>query len=169
MEELKEQISNVNSEPKVYPKKIGFNALPQCDVFLDNNFTKEEMKLVWETKKILDEKIDVQATCVRVPVLNGHSEAVFLKLEHDASREDIINSLTGISGVCVMDDPSNLVYPTPLEQANDSEDVYVGRIREDLANQNGITFWCVSDQIRKGAALNAVQIAEYLVANKIVA
>ena len=164
VEELKEQIANPNSEAKVYPKKIGFNALPQCDVFLDNNFTKEEMKLVWETKKILDEKIDVQATCVRVPVLNGHSEAVFLKLEHDASREDIINSLTGISGVCVMDDPSNLVYPTPLEQANDSEDVYVGRIRSQaIQGETWVSLWIVADNVYgKGAALNAVQIAENL-------
>ena len=115
-------------------------------------------------QKILDEKIDVQATCVRVPVLNGHSEAVFLKLEHDASREDIINSLTGISGVCVMDDPSNLIYPTPLEQANDSEDVYVGRIRSQaIQGETWVSLWIVADNVYgKGAALNAVQIAENL-------
>ena len=167
VKELKEQTVNPNAEPKVYPRKIGFNALPQCDIFLENNFTKEEMKLVWETKKILDEKIDVQATCVRVPVLNGHSEAVFLKLEHPASRQDIIDSLTGVSGVCVMDDPSNLVYPTPLDQANDSEDVYVGRIRsQTIQGETWISLWIVADNVYgKGAALNAVQIAENLMAN----
>ena len=164
VEELKEQTINSNAEAKVYPKKIAFNALPQCDIFLDNDFTKEEMKLVWETKKILDNEIDVQATCVRVPVKNGHSEAVFIKIDKNADREAIINSLSDIKGVCVMDDPSNLVYPTPLEQANDSEDVYVGRVRSQIIQgETWVSLWIVADNVYgKGAALNAVQIAENL-------
>ena len=164
VEELKEQTINPSAEAKVYPKKIAFNALPQCDIFLDNDFTKEEMKLVWETKKILDNEIDVQATCVRVPVKNGHSEAVFLKIDKNADRETIINSLSDLKGVCVMDDPSNLVYPTPLEQANDSEDVYVGRIRSQIIQgETWVSLWIVADNVYgKGAALNAVQIAENL-------
>lgn len=164
VEELKEQTINPSAEAKVYPKKIAFNALPQCDIFLDNDFTKEEMKLVWETKKILDNEIDVQATCVRVPVKNGHSEAVFLKIDKNADREAIINSLLDIKGVCVMDDPSNLVYPTPLEQANDSEDVYVGRVRSQIIQgETWVSLWIVADNVYgKGAALNAVQIAENL-------
>ena len=164
VEELKEQTIDPSAEAKVYPKKIAFNALPQCDIFLDNDFTKEEMKLVWETKKILDNEIDVQATCVRVPVKNGHSEAVFLKIDKNADRETIINSLSDIKGVCVMDDPSNLVYPTPLEQANDSEDVYVGRVRSQIIQgETWVSLWIVADNVYgKGAALNAVQIAENL-------
>ena len=122
------------------------------------------MKLVWETKKILDNEIDVQATCVRVPVKNGHSEAVFLKIDKNADREAIINSLSDLKGVCVMDDPSNLVYPTPLEQANDSEDVYVGRVRSQIIQgETWVSLWIVADNVYgKGAALNAVQIAENL-------
>jgi aspartate-semialdehyde dehydrogenase len=164
VEELKEQTIDPSAEAKVYPKKIAFNALPQCDIFLDNDFTKEEMKLVWETKKILDNEIDVQATCVRVPVKNGHSEAVFLKIDKNADRETIINSLSDIKGICVMDDPSNLVYPTPLEQANDSEDVYVGRVRSQIIQgETWVSLWIVADNVYgKGAALNAVQIAENL-------
>jgi aspartate-semialdehyde dehydrogenase len=164
VEELKEQTIDPSAEAKVYPKKIAFNALPQCDIFLDNDFTKEEMKLVWETKKILDNEIDVQATCVRVPVKNGHSEAVFLKIDKNADRETIINSLSDIKGVCVMDDPSNLVYPTPLEQANDSEDVYVGRVRSQIIQgETWVSLWIVADNVYgKGAALNAVQIAKNL-------
>lgn len=164
VEELKEQTIDPSAEAKVYPKKIAFNALPQCDIFLDNDFTKEEMKLVWETKKILDNEIDVQATCVRVPVKNGHSEAVFLKIDKNADRKEIINSLSDIKGVCVMDDPSNLVYPTPLEQANDSEDVYVGRVRSQIIQgETWVSLWIVADNVYgKGAALNAVQIAENL-------
>ena len=167
VEELKEQTKNPDAQAKVYPKKIAFNALPQCDIFLENDFTKEEMKLVWETKKILDNNIDVQATCVRVPVQNGHSEAVFLKIDKNATREEVINSLSNIKGVEVMDDPKNLIYPTPLEQANDTENVYVGRIRSQMIqNETWISLWIVADNVYgKGAALNAVQIAESLMDN----
>ncbi len=171
IQELKDQTySTTFEEPKVYPKTIAFNAIPQCDVFMENAFTKEEMKLVWETKKILDSNIEVQATCVRVPVFNGHSEAVFLKLTNDASREDIIDCLSNISGVCVMDDPEKQIYPTPLEQANDSEDVYVGRIRsQEIQGDTWISLWVVADNVYgKGAALNAVQILQKLiVSNKL--
>ena len=123
--------------------------------------------LVWETKKILDPKIDVQATCARVPVFNGHSEAVFLKVSNRASREDIINIVSGNEGVCVMDNPELLEYPTPYEQANDSEDVYVGRIRsQDIQGDTWISLWVVADNVYgKGAALNAVQILQNLISN----
>lgn len=167
VEELRSQTFENNSDNSVYPKPIAFNVIPQCDVFLENAFTKEEMKLVWETKKILDSNIDVQATCVRVPVFNGHSEAVFLKLTNDASRENIIDCIDGTKGVCIMDNPDKQEYPTPFEQANDTEDVYVGRIRsQEIQGDTWISLWIVADNVYgKGAALNAVQILENLVFN----
>ena len=167
VEELRSQTFENNSDNSVYPKPIAFNVIPQCDVFLENAFTKEEMKLVWETKKILDPNIDVQATCVRVPVFNGHSEAVFLKLTNDASRENIIDCIDGTKGVCIMDNPDKQEYPTPFEQANDTEDVYVGRIRsQEIQGDTWISLWIVADNVYgKGAALNAVQILENLVFN----
>ena len=168
VEELRSQTyDNDSIESKVYPKPIAFNVIPQCDIFLDNAFTKEEMKLVWETKKILDPNIEVQATCARVPVFNGHSEAVFLKLSNSASREEVINSVEGSDGVCVMDNPNTLEYPTPYEQANDSEDVYVGRIRsQQIQGDSWVSLWIVADNVYgKGAALNAVQILQKLITN----
>ena len=168
VEELRSQTyENESAQSKVYPKPIAFNVIPQCDIFLDNAFTKEEMKLVWETKKILDPNIDVQATCARVPVFNGHSEAVFLKISNKASREDIIEAVQGNQGITVMDNPDTLEYPTPYEQANDSEDVYVGRIRsQDIQGDTWISLWIVADNVYgKGAALNAVQILQKLIAN----
>ena len=167
VEELRSQTFENNFDNSVYPKPIAFNVIPQCDVFLENAFTKEEMKLVWETKKILDSNIDVQATCVRVPVFNGHSEAVFLKLTNDASRENIIDCIDGTKGVCIMDNPDKQEYPTPFEQANDTEDVYVGRIRsQEIQGDTWISLWIVADNVYgKGAALNAVQILENLVFN----
>ena len=167
VEELRSQTFENNSHNSVYPKPIAFNVIPKCDVFLENAFTKEEMKLVWETKKILDSNIDVQATCVRVPVFNGHSEAVFLKLTNDASRENIIDCIDGTKGVCIMDNPDKQEYPTPFEQANDTEDVYVGRIRsQEIQGDTWISLWIVADNVYgKGAALNAVQILENLVFN----
>ena len=167
VEELRSQTyENESAQSKVYPKPIAFNVIPQCDIFLDNAFTKEEMKLVWETKKILDPNIDVQATCARVPVFNGHSEAVFLKISNKASREDIIEAVQGNEGITVMDNPDTLEYPTPYEQANDSEDVYVGRIRsQDIQGDTWISLWIVADNVYgKGAALNAVQILQQLIA-----
>ncbi len=168
VQELKNQIKNESINQEVYPKKIAFNVIPQCDIFLENDFTKEEMKLVWETKKILDNNIEVQATCVRVPVINGHSEAVFLRTKKETSREQIIELLNNTSGIKVIDNPKSQEYPTPLENANDTEEVFVGRIRsQTINNENWISMWIVADNVYgKGAALNTVQILESLVENK---
>ncbi len=165
VKELNTQIEDSNAEAKVYPKKIAFNVIPQCDIFLDNDFTKEEMKVAWETKKILDPNIEVTATCVRVPVVNGHSEAVFLRTKKPISKDNIINLLSATRGVKIIDNPSDLEYPTPLENANDTEDVFVGRIRTQTVNkENWVSMWIVADNVYgKGAALNAVQIIEMLI------
>ena len=169
LEELHNQTYFTDSENEsvVYPKQIAFNVIPQCDIFLENNFTKEEMKLTWETHKILDSSIRIQATCVRVPVYNGHSEAVFFKVSKDMSREEIITLLENSAGIKVLDDPKEGLYPTPVENANDTEDVYVGRIRSEIFdNECWISMWIVADNVYgKGAALNAVQICEELVSN----
>ena len=168
VQELKNQIKDESINQEVYPKKIAFNVIPQCDIFLENDFTKEEMKLVWETKKILDNNIEVQATCVRVPVINGHSEAVFFRTKKETSREQIIELLKNSSGIKVIDNPKYLEYPTPLEHANDTQEVFVGRIRsQTINNENWISMWIVADNVYgKGAALNTVQILESLVENK---
>ena len=165
VQELKNQIKDECVTQEVYPKKIAFNVIPQCDIFLENDFTKEEMKLVWETKKILDNNIEVQATCARVPVINGHSEAVFLRTKKETSREQIIKILNNSSGIKVIDNPDSEEYPTPLENANDTEEVFVGRIRsQTINNENWISMWIVADNVYgKGAALNTVQILESLV------
>ena len=167
VQELKNQIKDESVNQEVYPKKIAFNVIPQCDIFLENDFTKEEMKLVWETKKILDNNIEVQATCVRVPVVNGHSEAVFLRTKKETSREKIIELLNNSTGIKVIDNPESNEYPTPLENANDTEDVFVGRIRfQIINNENWISMWIVADNVYgKGAALNTVQILETLLEN----
>ena len=168
VQELKNQIKDESVNQEVYPKKIAFNVIPQCDIFLENDFTKEEMKLVWETKKILDNNIEVQATCARVPVINGHSEAVFFRTKKETSREQIIELLNNSSGIKVIDNPKSQEYPTPLENANDTEEVFVGRIRsQTINNENWISMWIVADNVYgKGAALNTVQILESLVENK---
>ena len=165
VEELRNQIKDDSTNQEVYPKKIAFNVIPQCDVFLENDFTKEEMKLVWETKKILDKNIEVQATCVRVPVINGHSEAVFFRTKKETSREQIIELLNNSDGIMVLDNPKSLEYPTPLENTNDTEEVFVGRIRcQTINNENWISMWIVADNVYgKGAALNTVQILECLI------
>ena len=167
VEELENQINDESIKPSVYPKKIAFNVIPQCDVFLENDFTKEEMKVAWETKKILDPNIEVQATCVRVPVVNGHSEAVFFRTAQEVSKDEIIELLSSSRGITVIDNPQNLDYPTPLEHADDTEEVYVGRIRsQSIKNENWISMWIVADNVYgKGAALNAVQIIETLIEN----
>ena len=167
VQELKNQIKDESANQEVYPKKIAFNVIPQCDIFLENDFTKEEMKLVWETKKILDNNIEVQATCVRVPVINGHSEAVFFRTKKETSREQIIELLNNSSGIKVIDNPESQEYPTPLENANDTEEVFVGRIRsQTVNNENWISMWIVADNVYgKGAALNTVQILETLLEN----
>ena len=167
VQELKNQIKDESVNQQVYPKKIAFNVIPQCDIFLENDFTKEEMKLVWETKKILDNNIEVQATCARVPVINGHSEAVFFRTKKETSREEIIELLNNSSGIKVIDNPESQEYPTPLENANDTEEVFVGRIRsQTINNENWISMWIVADNVYgKGAALNTVQILETLLEN----
>ena len=166
LEELHNQtyFKDSANQSQIYPKQIAFNVIPQCDVFLDNNFTKEEMKLTWETHKILDPNIQVQATCVRVPVLNGHSEAVFFRVSKEISREEIIKILEKTPGLKVLDDPKKGEYPTPVENAIDSEDVYGVRIRsQNIDDDCWISMWIVADNVYgKGAALNAVQICEEL-------
>ena len=167
VEELKNQVIDSSIEAKVYPKKIAFNVIPQCDIFLENDFTKEEMKVAWETKKILDPNIEVQATCVRVPVINGHSEAIFFRTKKAANKDDIFDLLSKSPGIKLIDNPKELEYPTPLENAEDTEDVFVGRVRtQTINNENWVSMWIVADNVYgKGAALNAVQIIETLMAD----
>ena len=167
VEELTKQIKHDKSDVNVYPKQIAFNVIPQCDIFLENDFTKEEMKVAWETKKILDPSIEVQATCVRVPVINGHSEAVFFRTEKKASKLEILKLLESSVGIKVLDNPALFEYPTPLENANDTEDVYVGRVRcQSIKDENWISMWIVADNVYgKGAALNTVQILQNLIEN----
>jgi aspartate-semialdehyde dehydrogenase len=149
--------------PKVYPYQIAFNVLPEIDVFLENGYTKEEWKLVEETHKIMHApEIAISATCVRVPVKIGHSEAVQVEFSRPMSPDEARSILSKAPGVTLMDDPSKRVYPYPAMAAG-QDDVYVGRIRKDASHPNGLVLWVVSDNIRKGAALNAVQIAEKLV------
>jgi len=149
---------------RVYPKQIAFNALPHIDVFMDNGYTKEEMKMLWETRKIMgDESIRVNATCVRVPVFFGHSEAVHLETREKLSVEDARRLLAGAPGVVVMDDPGAQGYPSAVTESAGRDPVFVGRIREDISHPRGLDLWVVSDNVRKGAALNSVQIAEILV------
>ena len=147
---------------KVYPHQIDLNILPQIDVFLENGYTKEEMKMVKETCKIMgDDAIRVTATTVRVPVVGGHSEAVNIECENEFSIADIRKILSETKGVVVQDDPSQLLYPMPIH-AEGKDDVFVGRIRRDESQANTLNLWIVSDNLRKGASTNAIQIAEYL-------
>jgi aspartate-semialdehyde dehydrogenase len=142
--------------------QLAFNVIPHIDIFLDNGYTKEEMKMHHETRKIMHSDVEVSATCVRVPALRAHSEAIWVETERPISVEEAQEALRKAEGIIVQDDPSKKVYPMPLFVAS-HDPVYVGRIRKDIANPNGLSFWCVGDQIKKGAALNAVQIAEYLI------
>jgi aspartate-semialdehyde dehydrogenase len=148
-----------------FPYQLAFNVIPQIDVFTENGYTKEEMKMFNETRKIMHSDIMVSATCVRVPSLRAHSESIWAETERPLSLEEVKAAFENAEGVVVMDNPAEKLYPMPLFLSG-KDPVYVGRIRKDLANPNGITFWCVSDQIKKGAALNAVQIAEYLIKEK---
>ena len=148
-------------EPKKFTKQIAFNVIPHIDVFLDDGSTKEEWKMVVETKKILDPRIKVTATCVRVPVFVGHSEAVNIEFEREISAEEAQNILREAPGVMLVDKREDGGYVTPIESAGDGA-TYVSRVREDPTVENGLSIWCVSDNLRKGAALNAVQIAELL-------
>lgn len=155
-------------ETNVYPKQIAFNVLPQIDVFLDNGYTKEEMKMVWETQKILDDKnIKVNATAVRVPVFYGHSEALHIETRDKINAETVRKLLSNAPGVSVVDERVNGGYPTAVTESSGHDDVFVGRIRDDISHPKGINLWVVGDNVRKGAALNSVQIAEILVKNHI--
>lgn len=166
MAELQQQYEElVEGKPvtvEKFPHQLAYNVIPQIDVFTENGYTKEEMKMFNETRKIMHSDVKCSAMCVRVSSLRAHSESVWIETERPISVEEARAALAAAPGVTVEDDPSNLVYPMPLDTAG-KDDVYVGRIRKDLADENGLTFWLSGDQIRKGAALNAVQIAEYLV------
>lgn len=168
MQELENQYrQSVNGEKPTVSKfayQLAYNLIPQVDVFTDNGYTKEELKMYNETRKIMHSNIEVSATCVRVPVMRAHSEAIWIETERTISVEEAREAFNNAEGVEVIDNPVNKEYPMPLDLSG-KDPVYVGRIRKDLANENGLTFWSVSDQIRKGAALNAVQIAEYLIKN----
>ena len=168
MTELETQTAQIvrGEQPTVskFAYQLAYNVIPQIDVFTDNGYTKEEMKMYHETKKIMHSDIEVSATCVRVPVMRSHSEAIWVETERPLTVEEVRAAITGGEGLTLQDNPAERDYPMPLFLAG-CNDVYVGRIRKDLANPNGLTFWLVSDQIKKGAALNAVQIAEWLIAN----
>ncbi|MDG1219438.1 MAG: aspartate-semialdehyde dehydrogenase, partial [Flavobacteriaceae bacterium] len=152
---------------KAYPHKIYKNAIPHCDVFEKNGYTKEEIKLVNETKKILsDDSISITATAVRIPVTGGHSEAVNVEFSNPFEVSDILKILKNTSGVTIQDDVNQNLYPMPLTSEG-KDDVFVGRIRRDYSKKNALNLWVVSDNLRKGAALNAVQIAEYLIAKNL--
>lgn len=155
-------------EPKAFHYQIAFNLIPHIDVFMENAYTKEEMKMVNETRKMFhDESIMISATAVRVPVLRSHSEAITIETERKLSAAEAREILSKASGVTVVDDPSALQYPMPLDSSN-RDDVFVGRIREDISSPNGLCMWVVADQLRKGAATNAVQIAECLLEYKLI-
>ncbi len=168
MDELAQQTAALlNGRPveaEVYPKQIAFNVLPQIDVFMDNGYTKEEMKMVWETRKIMgDQRILVNPTAVRVPVFFGHSEALHIETRDKITVDQARELLSNAPGVVLLDDRKDGGYPTAVTEASGKDAVYVGRIREDISHSNGLNLWVVADNVRKGAALNSVQIAEVLV------
>jgi aspartate-semialdehyde dehydrogenase len=168
MEELGKQTLNLLNlqpiKPSVYPKQIAFNVLPQIDVFMENGYTKEEMKMVWETQKILgDANVLVNATAVRVPVFFGHSEAVHIETRSKISADEVRALLQNAPGITVVDERRDGGYPTAVTDSSGNDDVFVGRIREDISHPLGIDLWVVGDNVRKGAALNSVQIAELLI------
>jgi aspartate-semialdehyde dehydrogenase len=170
MQEMEDQTRQVLAGESVKVEKfkyqLAFNVIPHIDVFLDNDYTKEEMKMHWETRKMMHADIDVSATTVRVPVYRAHSEALWVETESELSVEQVREAMKRAPGVEVIDDPKTFKYPMPLFAAG-KDPVYIGRLRKDITNPKSIAFWCVGDQIKKGAALNAVQIAEYLVKNKL--
>ena len=169
MQEFKEQQRAVveGKEPKVekFAYQLACNLIPHIDVFQDNDYTKEEMKMFNETRKIMHSDIAVSATCVRVPVMRAHSESIWVETERPISIDEAREAFSTSEGIVLMDEPAEKKYPMPLFIAG-KDPVYVGRIRKDLTNENGLAFWCVADQIKKGAALNAVQIAEWIIRNK---
>ena len=169
MAELKKQNEQLvaGEEPTVnkFAYQLAYNVIPHIDVFTENDYTKEEMKMYNETQKIMHSDIKVSATCVRVPVMRAHSESIWVETEREITPEEARKAFAEAEGVVLMDEPAEKVYPMPLFIAG-KDPVYVGRIRKDISRENGITFWCVADQIKKGAALNAVQIAEWIIKNK---
>ena len=169
MAELEAQHASLakGEQPTVekFAHQLAFNVIPHIDVFTDNDYTKEEMKMFNETRKIMHSDIKVSATCVRVPVMRAHSEAIWVEFDQPVTPAQAREAFEAAEGVVVMDNPAEKCYPMPLFIAH-KEPVYVGRIREDVTDPNCLTFWCVADQIKKGAALNAVQIAEWLLAHK---
>ncbi|TWP29320.1 aspartate-semialdehyde dehydrogenase [Apibacter muscae] len=169
MAELEQQIKEVAEGKSVNVEKFAYqlalNLIPQIDVFTENGYTKEEMKMYNETQKIMHSDIEVSATCVRVPVMRAHSESIWVETEKELTVEEVREAFQNFEGIIVQDNPEEKQYPMPLFLSGRDE-VFVGRIRKDLSNPKGIAFWSVSDQIRKGAALNAVQIAEYLIKDK---
>ncbi|MGN0220527.1 MAG: aspartate-semialdehyde dehydrogenase [Prevotella sp.] len=166
MAELQQQYEEILENKPVtvrkFPHQLAYNVIPQIDVFQPNGYTKEEMKMFNETRKIMHSDVKCSAMCVRVSSLRAHSESVWIETEKPISVEEAQKALAAAPGVTLQDDPANLVYPMPLETAG-TDDIYVGRVRKDLSDECGLTFWLSGDQIRKGAALNAVQIAEYLI------
>lgn len=166
MAELIKQYEEIlkGEEPTVekFAYQLAYNLIPQIDVFTENGYTKEELKMYNETRKIMHSDIEVSATCVRVPVMRAHSEVTWVETERPVSVEEARQAFAEAEGIVLQDNPKQKEYPMPLFVA-DKDPVYVGRIRKDISNPNGLTFWTVSDQIKKGAALNAVQIAEYLI------
>ncbi len=168
VEQLNDERAGIKDGVKAYHHPIDLNAIPHIDSFLDNGYTKEEMKMVNETRKIMgDQTIRLTATTVRIPVIGGHSESINVEFEQDFDLADVRKHLENAPSVIVLDDVANFVYPMP-RQAHDRDEVFVGRLRRDESQPNTLNLWVVSDNLRKGAATNAVQIAEYLLANKLV-
>ena len=161
-QQYKEIVENKPVTVNKFAYQLAYNVIPQIDVFTDNGYTKEEMKMFNETRKILHSDVKCSAMCVRISALRSHSEAVWVEIERPLSVEEVQKAIAAAPGVTLQDDPSTKTYPMPLFTGG-KDDVYVGRVRKDLANENGITLWLSGDQIKKGAALNAVQIGEYLV------
>ncbi|MBV1880530.1 MAG: aspartate-semialdehyde dehydrogenase [Pseudomonadales bacterium] len=164
VKQTSELLSGKPAEAEVYPKQIAFNALPHIDVFMENGYTKEEMKMVWETQKIFgDEKIVVNPTCVRIPVFYGHSEAVHIETKEKITAEQVWELMKKSDGIELLDSREDGGYPTAVTESAGGDATYVGRVREDISHPNGINLWVVADNVRKGAALNSVQIAELLI------
>jgi aspartate-semialdehyde dehydrogenase len=169
MKELENQhrqiVTGEEATVEKFAYQLAYNLIPQVDIFTDNGYTKEEMKMYHETRKIMHSDIGVSATCVRVPVMRAHSASIWVETVHSVSVGEARDAFSKAEGIVLIDEPAERKYPMPLFLAG-HDPVYVGRIRKDISNERGLTFWCVSDQIRKGAALNAVQIAEWLLKNK---
>ena len=168
VDQLMNERKGITDGPMAYAYPIDLNVIPQIDVFQDNGYTKEEMKMILETKKIMgDDSIKVTATTVRIPVMGGHSESINIEFENDFDLAKVRELLAATSGVIVVDDPANAKYPMPMD-AHEKDEVFVGRIRRDESQDNTLNMWCVADNLRKGAATNAVQIAEYLLSQKLI-